>query len=261
MEDKLCFVQFLHPGGEHRCGPDRLIPWNAAKRNAQGELGKVPNHARKFLLNPGRFLRSADQQCPERGDITFWGEWEAQSEQVEDYGKGSSPASLQRPYYVVPENYEGHQNTDPFVFGETFLYTSCQQIKKGNKTQLCHLAPGSVILFGSKLGGQFVLDTIFVVSDKTMWHRSLDDLGREKFDGTAYWEVTARAWYPEHPDAGSCISSPSRRLYRSATLEHPWKGLYSFFPCLPHGERATGFERPVIDLPPRSTRQCSGVSN
>ena len=54
------------------------------------------------------------------------------------------------------------QNTDPFVFGESFLYTCCQQFKNNRPTQLRYLAPGSVILFGSHRGGRFLLDTVFV---------------------------------------------------------------------------------------------------
>ena len=51
-------------------------------------------------------------------------------------------------------------NTDPFVFGECFRYSNCRQT---HCEDLRKLAPGSVILFGSNLGGAFVLDTVFVV--------------------------------------------------------------------------------------------------
>jgi uncharacterized protein YciU (UPF0263 family) len=53
------------------------------------------------------------------------------------------------------------QNTDPFIFGDTFFYTICK------KAQLKNLKPGDVILFGSEFGKRgfekFYLDTLFVV--------------------------------------------------------------------------------------------------
>jgi hypothetical protein len=60
-------VQFLHtaveatPEEEH----DIIIPWNNHK-----------DHRRKFILSEGKYVNEGKE---ENGDLTFWGEWEAQS--------------------------------------------------------------------------------------------------------------------------------------------------------------------------------------
>jgi hypothetical protein len=62
--------------------------------------------------------------------------------------------------------YRGAQNTDPFVFGDRFLYTCCKQrLRSGRPTQLRYLPHGSLVLFGSHISGGFGLDTVFVVDD------------------------------------------------------------------------------------------------
>jgi hypothetical protein len=63
VQDKLCFVQFMHPGGEHQTSGD-TIPWN------------TEGHKRKGLVQRGR--ASHDGKISE-GEIVFWGEWEPES--------------------------------------------------------------------------------------------------------------------------------------------------------------------------------------
>jgi hypothetical protein len=65
-------------------------------------------------------------------------------------------------------------NTDPCVFGSTFKYCRCQQHRE-NETQsirIRDLAPGSLILFGSKLLGTFALDTVFVVEGEGVAYKT-----------------------------------------------------------------------------------------
>ena len=57
------------------------------------------------------------------------------------------------------------QNTDPFVFHEQFLYRCCKQTTKKGQTQLAHLLPGSIVLFGSCVNDLFAIDTVFVVGE------------------------------------------------------------------------------------------------
>jgi hypothetical protein len=113
MENKLCFVQFIHPGGEHRPDAGRFKGWNRAP------------HKRKFLKNSGGYIRD---DKTEEGEIVFWGEWEPESEVVSEFYSPllQGPRYVYRPYYVAPLSYEGLQNTDPFVFGRQFFYTGCQ---------------------------------------------------------------------------------------------------------------------------------------
>lgn len=151
MIDKLCFVQFLHPGKEHRPDIDGRKSWN--KRS----------HRRKFLKNRGLYR---DGEKLIEGDILFWGEWEPESRVIDriDSPVEHGPRFIYEPYYIVPNSYLDLQNTDPYVFGEQFHYTLCQQATRKGSTQLRYLEKGSVILFGSCIELRtFVLDTVFVV--------------------------------------------------------------------------------------------------
>ena len=63
-----------------------------------------------------------------------------------------------------PEGFR--QNTDPWVFGNSFLYSNCKQLTpRGNPSALQGLSRGSLVLFGSSTGGRFVIDTVFVVAE------------------------------------------------------------------------------------------------
>src|SRR5687767_1585001 len=61
MNEKRCFVQFIHPGGEHEPDDGHVKGWNRAA------------HARKFLLNSGTYL---DGGTLHHANLVFWGEWE-----------------------------------------------------------------------------------------------------------------------------------------------------------------------------------------
>ncbi|MDE2780302.1 MAG: hypothetical protein OXI91_11590 [Chloroflexota bacterium] len=158
MEDRRCFVQFSHPGREHE--PDRSgrKSWNKSNRS----------HGRKFMRFHGAWTEADGGE--RTGDLYAWGEWEPESELLRalDQPKRDSgyPRYLWRPYYVPKGDYGGLHNTDPFIFGERFLYSNCGQ---GSKPGLLHLGGGSIIAFGSgkEIGGarQWMLDTVLVVKD------------------------------------------------------------------------------------------------
>ena len=104
-------------------------------------------------------------------ELTFWGEWEPQSHITRitnPQEDGCSPHVIHRPLLDLTEPVKDsknryRQNTDPFVFREQFLYRCCQQTRKTGPTQLAHLLPGSIVLFGSRVNGLFAVDTVFVV--------------------------------------------------------------------------------------------------
>ncbi len=247
MHDKLCFVQFIHPGGEHTPDNGLIREWNRNK------------HKRKFLRQSGKYI--ADGEV-EEGEIVFWGEWEPESkaEKVENpiiHG----PHYIHKPYYVVPKSYDGLQNTDPFVFGGQFHYTWCQQRTKKGATQLRYLSKGSVILFGTCEDKKaFVLDTVFVV-DRWIDHARTDyrEVLAAKIS-QEYQEVTIFPGYQE-PSAESkpcalekksCVPADSQetwRLYFGVTHDNLLQGMYSFFPCQPYEANSKGFARPRISLP------------
>lgn len=242
MEDKVCVVQFLHPGGEHEPEAGRIKRWN---RN---------DHRRKFLKSPGRYLPlEAHEPQPQQGEIVFWGEWEAESDVVAEIGAPlpDGPRWVYAPYFALPAHgadeawYAGRQNTDPFIFGDRFRYTGCLQHKRTGPTQLRHLTRGSVILFGScRDRSRFVVDTVFVVADH-LDHTKQNHRDRLRGRVPATYEaVTLAPWYVD-PDS----AFRSHRLYEGATFDDRVAGMFSFFPALPAALAPRGFARPTIRLP------------
>ena len=240
MDNKLCFVQFIHPGGEHKPDHGLIKSWNRS------------DHKRKFLKQTGSYV--ADARV-EKGQMLFWGEWEPESrvERKIDDPIPRGPRFIYEPYYVMPKSYDGLQNTDPFVFGKQFHYTWCQQRKQQHKTQLRYLSRGSVILFGSCEGRNvFVLDTVFVV-DHWMDHARASY--RRVLAGAIsqeYEEVTIIPGYQDPSAEGkSCAAADSRetwRLYFGVSYDNPLQGMYSFFSCQPYEAKSKGFARPKISL-------------
>jgi hypothetical protein len=174
------------------------------------------------------------------GDVAFWGEWEGESKLVAEL----SPTGRDFPNWLcIPVLYgspptEGRpQNTDPFVWGETMAYTACRQ---NRNRKLRSLGRGSVVLFGSRLGGQFVLDTVFVVEGYVDHNRHNF---REVLAGIASpqnMRMTLEPWHALDIDM-------TFRFYVGATAADPVNGMFSFVPCRPDGI-SPGFPRPPIDL-------------
>lgn len=234
METRLCVVQFLHPGAEPRVDPRRAVDWNT------GGL-----HSRKFLRVRGTHVAGLDGES-EESELVLWGEWEPQSDAKPLAVRApGEPAWLHEPWFDAPPRGLWAQNTDPFVFGDHFLYTGCQQHRQGRPTQLARLRPGSVILFGSGRGRRFVLDTVFVAGPRWIDHsrQTLDRLDGRISD--AYREITIDRWYAP----GDLSSTRMHRLYFGAAHDRPVGGMFSFFPCLPYDGGGSGFARPEIRLP------------
>lgn len=241
QDDRRCFVQFIHPGGEHWPDQDGVKNWNFG------------SHRRKFLVSPGQYVDAGQMRD---GEIVFWGEWEPESRVVERYQQRlpDGPQFLYEPFFIEPDRYDtGRQNTDPFVFGDQFHYTWCLQNTKRGETQLRHLARGSVILFGSCLQkSRFVIDTVLVVADY-IDHSARDY--RDKLDGAVssiYERVTITTGYGQLGE-----SSLVHRLYFGATYGRALDAMFSFFPCQPRAEAPNGFARPAIFIPGLITPQLT----
>jgi hypothetical protein len=223
----LCFVQFIHPGKEHE--PD----------HPEGRSWNVKSHRRKFLVDRGRYL---DEDGIKEGEICFWGEWEPDSEVREHIKEPvvDGPHYLHGPYYKPITSPGRWQNTDPFVFGDRFLYTCCKQHAGGHPTQLKYLDRGSVILFGSCVDrSRFVVDTVFVVDNAIEYDlRNYADR-IPKSIGETYTHVTVLR----------LDDSLSYKLYFGASYDTPADGMFSFFPCLPYQSGTNGFARPRIQIP------------
>ena len=247
MADKRCFVQFSHPGREHEPASGRH--WNKLKYD----------HRRKFMRLRGKWI-DGDGARPS-GKLRAWGEWESESDLICKFnpptGDARHPRYLWEPYYVPKNSYRCLHNTDPFIFGDRFLYSNCRQAKL---VGLRSLDRGSVIAFGSgKMVGserKWVLDTVLVVKDSVDYDMRM---ARTEFAGWAsdtFLDVTGGP-LSDHPDnasdsgtcAPSCTPASARlRLYRGATLNDPVDGMFSFFPAIPE-DGGSGFPRPFVDLP------------
>ena len=225
-------IQFMHPGGQppyHR--HHSSLPWNHFTNP----------HYRKFIRNKILFLEENSDK-PREEELFFWGEWEPPST--------FTLTSLSNPYPVAFNDlptqirYPGGNlhNTDPYVFDGQFFYTNCQQIRKGSPTRLQKLPPGSMILFGSKIDGQFVLDTLFIVQDSFAYQA--DNLA----------SVLPKQYYTDRFDhavmrpLANTAHNKRLRFYVGSTYNKPFlvgdNAIFSFVPC-----SHRYFQRPVIDSP------------
>jgi hypothetical protein len=239
MREQLCFVQFIHPGLEHRPDRDGAIGWNTS------------GHKRKFMVAQGRAVRGREER---KVDLAFWGEWEPPSDLEQEIldPVPHGPRWAWRPWYTAPERFPLPENTDPLVFGG-FFYSICRQNTKRGPNQLRYLARGSVLLFGSHQAGSFVLDTVFVVERGEDY--SPGGLPADRAPRLVH-EVVMQplAWAEgasgsESPGGCAPPIKASFRFYNGATYDSPLDGMFSFFPCLPWGPGSRGFARPAIRLP------------
>lgn len=153
------------------------------------------------------------------------------------------PRYVHDPFFPATVRQGWRQNTDPFVFGERFYYTLCMQHTKLGPTQLRNLARGSVILFGSRVGGgSFGLDTVLVV-DEHLDHSGCASAEVRTHVSAVYASVTLDPAYAGEP--------PDRvfRLDSGATEAQPTEGMFSFVPAAAARDRPNGFARPTLDLP------------
>ncbi len=234
----VCLVQFFHPGVEYDRSPSRA-DWTTDRQP----------HRRKFMEGNGRAI-GANGMID--GRLSLWGEWEPQADHVMTFPASGIgfPRRLWRPYWSLGAAPPNRLNTDPMIFGG-FRYTVCQQhrLYRGawRQTHLQRLAPGSVILFGSNLRGDFMLDTVFVVRDS---RRHDPTTYRELDIPRDYFEVTIATLYKGIGEDGCCKTpepGDQYTLYDGATVDAPADGLYSFVPCQPlNGSTPRGFRRPTV---------------
>jgi len=251
MEEKICFIQFTHPGGEH--GHDKNCPnfksWN------QGI------HQRKFIRAKGSIVEKG--QLLANQDLVFWGEWEPASTVItlNPQNKGDFPRYLHTPKLDL-DAVKGKdvQNTDPFVFADAFYYRCCKQIKSEKRTQLSYLQPGSIILFGStinqnKPNAYFALDTVFVVAegkeyDNNHYKNELTGFVPEKYPEIVRLglKVSEGGVASVTSCGGVChivntTAQETLRCYKGATPTNSVEGMYSFAPCKRYEDNTIGFER------------------
>lgn len=252
---KVCFVQFTHPGGEHTIskGIDVLYPWN------------YKDHKRKFLETTAQYIDHNNGR--QRGEILFWGEWEPESLArviTPSPAKGTDlPRNIHNPLLIT--NIKGkvitspykidnkgrkliRQNTDPFVFGDDFYYSICKQ---ASFTSLKNLAPGSIILFGSTINqnqpnAYFALDTVFVVRESKPYNIQTYDADLKDYITNEYAEIMGFDYLRQNINniQNSCFSvNNSYTCYKGATYLKRVNNMYSFVPCVISSKYPQGFER------------------
>ena len=247
----LGIVQFPHPGPEHKVGPDGTTQWNTGR------------HRRKFMQGKGQYISPSGTVL--NGDFTFWGEWEGESHLLTSWkASGSLPRFLVKPVFRGPgTRIAGLQNTDPYVFGDQFLYTLCKQIvpKTKSRTIMNQLLPESLILFGSTVKNEFVLDTVFVISDEVITHSRLtwrEVLANEISAVYQHSTIDPMYWDSAIPDEFDFA------LYKGVTYSELQDKPFSFVPCKAVADEDNHrFSRPVISLPeiinPRSQQSYRGT--
>lgn len=247
MSDKAILVQFTHPGGQHTL--------NAKEQKSGIKEWNYGPHRRKFLKAEGRYAQKNGTLSP-RMQLLFWGEWEPTSQATaieHSEGSGIMPKMVHEPFLykengtlITPPGKDSRgrtrQNTDPFVFGECFLYSCCKQrkrIKKSNRTKFTRmgrLTAGSIILFGSTIsrkegGPYFVLDTLFVVDEQKEYTK---EKSLNEFIPHDYNEIMS---FEHWADDYNFV------CYKGATARRPINGMFSFVPCKPCADRVAGFPR------------------
>jgi hypothetical protein len=265
----LCIVQFPHPGGDP--GTDdpggNIKSWN---RSFTKSRKKIP-HVRKFMIAPGSYVEEINgKEIYQQRDLFFWGEWEPPSKvhhlnRIQVQEEELYPQYLHKPYLPPPpfpqntrDEKNPYQNTDPFVFGDSFRYAICRQ-RAGNI--MTRLDKGSLILFGigkeeKGKAPRFLLDTVFVVAgyrdykdyspnalhDKKL-PKDISDIDAPQ-DEELYWDIVVKMACGPYPLNGSII----RRLYYGATYEKTYKGMYSFAPAHKYEGTVLGFPRVTLCL-------------
>lgn len=226
MPEQLCFVQFPHPGVEHAPKTSPMA-WNRAA------------HGRKFIRATGRYVQGG---AVRQGGFTLWGEWEPPSRIVRRFVRpvAGMPRVLHEPSAPVPPDGAWRQNTDPLVFGSRMIYSNCRQQQN---RKLRELAPGSVILFGSKLHGEFVLDTVFVVTDAAAF-----TVGSSEPED---WAPDEWLTVVEPLALDGAIVGRGFRRYESRPPASVEAQPFSYVPCLPWQEDGAPFRRPTIRLDAR----------
>jgi hypothetical protein len=167
--------QVNHPGREqyityrgHRRHPDEyyFFPgsrtqgvrlWNRTMLGGRRNL-----HKRKFIEHSGAYVEELNHFQSNKNTLRFWGEFEGHSrfellEAADAVPYWENPCALHRPFFCLQGMQD--QNTDPWVFGESWYYAICQ------KARLRNIEPGDIVLFGSEFGDAFYMDTLLVIQD------------------------------------------------------------------------------------------------
>lgn len=260
IQDFIGFVQFTHPGAEHQIGiRDRKKNTDAIANGIYVFPWNYHGHKRKFIETNGMYVGS-DGSLHE-GQLQFWGEWEPTS-LVSEITKAPNPGFptwLHRPFMkykngvitspehngwnMKKDSYSWRQNSDPCVFGDNFYYCCCKQ----RFQSLRHLAPGSIILFGSTMNMNtpdacFALDTVFVVGEGRDYTSNEYNKTLSGFISKDYADIVGFDLWKQNNQANQY------RCYKGVKYNERSKycGMFSFVPCQIRKDDSIGFERVIL---------------
>lgn len=232
-------VQFLHSGKQYQIKPNRNCRRYRFFDNSTNSGLYFWNdqlcHRRNYLRSSGDYTTFPAHQFHQAVELVFWGEWEPHS--LFNLLPPIQPGS-EHPHHIHDPLFSreraGRQNTDPFVFGECFLYSNCLQ----SRPMMRKLPNDSLILFGSEIHGgdaiRFVLDTVFVVKESIIINKgNLLTIRRRTSDIFVDAVLRKISLHANH------------RLYFSAPFAEQRKDYFSFFPCKPFSQNEVML-RPVI---------------
>ena len=164
-------VQLSHPGMEYPklnekgilTYSKRGIEWGCDKKSGTRLWNNSDGHKRKFMRMDGVKYCDASKNR-KKGEVTFWGEWEAQSsfDVISETDKDlDKPRLCHTPFFDSSYSGDMKYGTDPFIFGDHFWFTHCKQTYKSIR----NLDENSIVIFGSerKQDNVFLVDTIFVI--------------------------------------------------------------------------------------------------
>ncbi|MHB1535829.1 MAG: hypothetical protein ACYC1D_14725, partial [Acidimicrobiales bacterium] len=113
--------------------------------------------------------------------------------------------------------------------------------RQERNAKLRALPPRSLVLFGSRLADDFVLDTCFVVATGVDY---------DAHHLPARSDARMRSFVYDPLFADGAWRTTTFRSYQGATVERPIGAMFSFVPARPHGPGGEwGFARPAIRLP------------
>lgn len=267
-ESKIKVVQFHHSGPEHLDKMDKAAAFYGAKdRELILKNGVMPwndgKHRRKFIKCRGKCINKSGEI--KEDSLMFWGEYESISNvykinYTNNQVNKKLPKYIHTPLYKDFDEYklnpfftlEGNkgeylQNTDPYVFGEYFIYSNCHQ---GKFKVLRDLSPGTIIIMGSHVE-EFCVDTILVIGEvlckiSKKNKKEILKLKEENKISPVFYNNTIKAIFNCVNEDNDCaISDEEFTIYKCATYNNPIEGMFSFFPCKKYKQNE-GFARVTL---------------
>jgi hypothetical protein len=229
-------IQLNHPGSQKNFKIGK--GYNVVDGEIFREWNNDTTHYRKFIVNNGFSVENLEEKSVSKGELFFWGEWEGNSHFTPfpktDFRK--LPNGLHR---LIADNFpKNSQNTDPYIFGNNFLYCVCKQ-----RGRMISLPSDSLILFGTPIPseGKFYLDTVFVVKG---YQTSLKVLENEGSEYSINYKEQTLGQLNEYLKDPHVVNK--NKIYCSKSW---WDDnqFFSFVPCK-KGLNEFGFERLFIKL-------------